>query len=352
MYLSELAQNLTPYTAGEQPKEQLYIKLNTNENPYPPSPKALNAIEAASKKLPLYPDMNATALCEAIAAVNDVKPENVFCSNGSDETLAFAFAAFFAGKSLIAPDITYSFYPTYAKLFNIQYETVPLNADFSVDVPGLQKGAPIVLANPNAPTGRLLEESGIEALLKHANENGQVLLVDEAYAAFSKETTLPLLKKYDNLLIIRTFSKSHSLAGLRVGYALGSKALIDGMNRVKDSFNSYPLDCIAQAVATQAISDVPYTSEITKKIIATRDYFSKGLETLGLEFIPSQTNFVFVKADETDAAWVKDGLKEKGVLVRHFKGERIAPYLRISIGTQADMETTLSALSLVLKKGS
>jgi len=350
MYLSDLAKGLMPYTAGEQPKDQTYIKLNTNENPYPPSPKALEAAKEAMNRLPLYPDMNATALCDAIAKVNGVKPENVFCANGSDEVLAFAFAAFFAGRTLIAPDITYSFYPTYAKLFNVDYKTVPLKADFSVDIEKMQQAAAIVLTNPNAPTGRLLETGGVEALLKHTRENGRVMLVDEAYVAFANETALPFLKDYDNLLIVRTLSKSHGLAGLRVGYAIGSKELIDGLNRVKDSFNSYPLDCLAQAIAKEAVLDTAYTAETTRKVIAAREFFVSGLKKPGIETIPSHANFVFVKADQTDAAWVKDGLKRRGVLVRHFNGERTAPYLRISIGTKEDMETALNALALVFKE--
>ncbi len=351
MYLSPLAQNLTPYTAGEQPKDQRYIKLNTNENPYPPSPRALAAIMDAAQNLRLYPDMNSTALSKAIAKVNGVQEENVFCANGSDEALALAFAAFFAGKKLISPDITYSFYPTYSKLFGVDYQTIPLKSDFSVDTAAMHKGAAIALANPNAPTGKLLETAEVEALLKHTWEHGQIMLVDEAYAAFAQSNALPLLPLYDNLLIVRTFSKSHGLAGMRVGYAIGSKELIGALNRVKDSFNSYPLDWLAQAAAREAVLDEEYTLETTKKIIAAREHFSEGCKKLGLDIVPSSTNFVFVKADEENAAWVKDGLKSRGILVRHFSAPRIAPYLRVSIGTLADMEKTLDVLSLVLKEG-
>lgn len=351
MYLSELARNLSPYIAGEQKPGQRFIKLNTNENPYPPSPRALCAIEEAKETLRLYPDADALGLSQAIARVNGVQTENVFCANGSDEALAFAFAAFFAGKTLVAPDVTYSFYPTYAKLFDINYVTVPLGSDFAVDVRGLMRGASIVLSNPNAPTGRLLELGGVRTLAAHCHQSGCVLLVDEAYAAFAKENALALLKEFDNLLIVRTFSKSHSLAGMRVGYALGSEALIQGLRRVKDSFNSYPLDSLAQAVAREAILDTAYTAEITQKVIEARAFAKMEMEKLGLTVIPSDTNFLFVKADEKNAAWVKERLMEQGILVRHFEKERIAPYLRISIGTLDDMKKTVQTLAFVLEKG-
>lgn len=341
---------LTPYIPGEQPQDKQYIKLNTNENPYPPSPSALKAIDSVKEKLRLYPDMNATCLRNAIARVNNVDKENVFCGNGSDEVLAFAFAAFFSEKKLIAPDITYSFYPTYAKLFSVDYQTIPVKEDFSIDFQAMMKGQNIILANPNAPTGHELSFDAVEQLARHTKSHGNVLLIDEAYVAFAKQSAVSLLNLYDNILIVRTLSKSHGLAGLRVGYALGSTKLIDGLRRVKDSFNSYPLDAIAQAVACAAIEDITYTTNVTQKVIEAREYTKKSLEEEGIYAVPSSTNFLFVKADQENAAWVKEALMQNGILVRHFDRPRIAPYLRISIGTLPEMKETVKLLTLVLKE--
>lgn len=343
-YLSNLAANLTPYTAGEQPRNRKYIKLNTNENPYPPSPKVKAAIDAAYHRLPLYPDMEATLLSQAIGHVTNLPEDWVFCGNGSDEVLAFAFAAFFAGKKLYAPDITYSFYPVYAQLFQVAYHTIPLLADFSVDVQGLCQDGPIALANPNAPTGRLLPLEEVRKLALHGKAIGEVVLIDEAYTAFAPENALPLLAEFDNLLIVRTFSKSHSLAGLRVGYALGHPRLIAGLNLVKNSFNSYPLDCLAQAAATAAITDTAYNKTVAEQIVSARDWTYQALQEAGFSIVPSAANFLFVKADNENAAPYQQQLKEHGILVRHFSAPRIAPYLRISIGTQGQMEEVVKAL--------
>lgn len=349
-YESELALRLVPYTAGEQPKGMArLIKLNTNENPYPPSPKVEEALAGKCADLRLYPDMEATALREAIAKVNGVQPENVFCGNGSDEVLAFAFAAFYAGKRLLAPDITYSFYPVYSQLFQVDYATVPLKADFSVDVEGLMQGCPIALANPNAPTGILLPLSEVERLAAHCRDNGHVLLVDEAYAAFAPENALPLLAKYDNILIVRTFSKSHALAGMRVGYAIGSKRLMDAMRRVRDSFNSYPTDRLAQAAAEAAILDVDYTAATVKLVIEARDKCRARLTEAGIEVLPSCTNFLFVKADPDDASRVQQALRAEGILVRHFSSPKLKPWLRVTIGTTDDMEIVTDAMIRVIR---
>ena len=348
-YLSALASSLTPYQAGEQPKDRKYIKLNTNENPYPPSSKAIAAMEAAANSLQLYPDMDCATLCQAAAKLNGVAPEQVFSGNGSDEVLAFAFAAFFAGKRLLAPDITYSFYPVYAKLFGARYETVPLKDDFSVDVQGLLQNAPVVIANPNAPTGMMLPVSALAEMAAYLKEREEILLIDEAYEAFASENAVSLLQRFDNVLIVRTLSKSHSLAGLRVGYAMGHPQLIEGMNRVKDCFNSYSLDRLAQAVATAALEDKEYYAKINQKIAATRDWTRGALVQAGIEVLPSQTNFLFVKAHETNAQEILKQLKERRILVRHFNKPRIAPFLRISIGTQEDMETVVKELKIILK---
>ena len=344
-YESELALRLTPYTAGEQPKDRRFIKLNTNENPYPPSPRVAEAIAGLADSLRLYPDTEATALMEAIAEVNGVAPTQVFCGNGSDEVLAFAFAAFFAGRRVVAPDITYSFYPVYANLFGADYGTVALKEDFSIDVTGLQQGCPIALANPNAPTGRFLPTPEIRRLAEHARAHGAVLLVDEAYAAFAPETAAPLLREFDNLLIVRTLSKSHALAGLRVGYALGSERLMDALRRVRDSFNSYPLDALAQAAARAAVLDTAYTEGRTAQVVATRDRCYRRLVEAGVEVIPSATNFLFVRGDAADAAPVQQALREEGILVRHFaSSDRLRPWLRVTVGTGEDMETVTEAL--------
>lgn len=343
-YASELAQRLTPYTAGEQPKGRAFIKLNTNENPYPPSPRIRAAIAQAAEELRLYPDMEATRLRQAIARVNGLRDEQVFCGNGSDEVLAFAFAAFFAGKALLAPDVTYSFYPVYANLFGVEYRAVPLRADFTVDVDGLCQGCPVALANPNAPTGRLLPLSEVRRLAEHTHSAGQVLLVDEAYAAFAPENALPLLRDFDNVLIVRTFSKSHALAGLRVGYALGAPVLIDTLRRIRDSFNSYPLDRLAQAAAEAAVLDTDYTDQAVRLVVAAREKCRRRLTDAGLTVLPSAANFLFIKADERDAAPVQQALRDEGILVRHFSGPRLSPWLRVTVGTAEDMDTVTEAL--------
>ncbi|MBQ8556571.1 MAG: histidinol-phosphate transaminase [Clostridia bacterium] len=337
-YESDLALRLTPYVAGEQPKNVKLIKINTNENPYPPSPRVAEAIAAvAQDSLRLYPDMEASALCEAIARVNGVAPECVFCGNGSDEVLAFAFAAFFSGKKLVAPDVTYSFYPVYSDLFGVDYQTVPLKADFTVDVEGLMQGCPIALANPNAPTGILLAQGEVRKLAAHAKAHDAVLLVDEAYAAFASETAVRLLEEYDNVLITRTFSKSHALAGMRIGYVIGSPRLIAAMRRIRDSFNSYPLDRLAQAAGKAAILDTAYTEDRVHQICRDRDACRDRLKDAGITVLPSATNFLFVKADAEDAAPVQLALRQEGILVRHFKAPRLKPWLRVTVGTTEDM---------------
>ena len=344
-YESDLALRLTPYVAGEQPKNVKLIKLNTNENPYPPSPKVAQAIAAIpAEALRLYPDMDASALCAAIARVNGVSTDMVFCGNGSDEVLAFAFAAFFVGKKLLAPDVTYSFYPVYANLFGVDYRTVPLKADFTVDVDGLMQGCPVALANPNAPTGILLESAEVRLLACHTRDNGAVLLVDEAYAAFAPENALPLLNDFDNVLIVRTFSKSHALAGMRIGYAIGHPRLIAALKRIRDSFNSYPLDRLAQAAGEAAILDMAYTAETVRLVCQARDKCFDALTAAGIPVLRSATNFLFVRADPVDAAPVQQKLREAGILLRHFKADRLQAWLRVTVGTTEDMEIVTEKL--------
>lgn len=343
-YESDLALRLTPYVAGEQPKERQLIKLNTNENPYPPSPRVAEALSGLADTLRLYPDMESTALREAIAQVNGIDPACVFCGNGSDEVLAFAFAAFFAGKRVVSADVTYSFYPVYAGLFGADYQTVPLQEDFTVDVDGLMQRCPVALANPNAPTGIMLPMAEVRRLAEHTRAHDAVLLVDEAYAAFAPDNALPLLQEFDNVLIVRTFSKSHGLAGLRVGYALGSPRLINALRRVRDSFNSYPVDRLAQAAARAAVLDAAYTAEAVGKVVAARDMCRTRLTAAGIPVLPSATNFLFVRADAEDAGPIQRALRAEGILVRHFTAPRLKPWLRVTIGTMEDMEKVTDAL--------
>lgn len=345
MYESELALRLTPYVAGEQPKNRKFIKLNTNENPYPPSPRVaevLRSFDAAS--LRLYPDMDATALREAISAVEGIPADWVFCGNGSDEVLAFAFAAFFAGKTVAIPAVTYSFYPVYANLYGAKVASVPMKPDFSVDVDGLRLACPIALANPNASTGIALPLDVLRNLAAYTRDCGEVLLIDEAYAAFAEEVAVPLLREFDNVIITRTFSKSHALAGMRVGYALGHPRLMAAMKRIRDSFNSYPVDRLAQAAAREAELDTAYTARIVATICHDRDICRQALADAGIPVLKSRTNFLFVKASENDAAPIQQLLRDDGILVRHFSTPHLQSYLRVTIGTTEDMRIVTERL--------
>ena len=351
-YESELARRLTPYTAGEQPRNRKFIKLNTNENPYPPSPRVVEALRMYdADALRLYPDMDATALCEAIGEAEKLPADWVFCGNGSDDVLAFAFAAFFAGKSVAIPAVTYSFYPVYAGLFGASPVSVPMKADFSVDDEALMQCLPIVLANPNAPTGMALSVDRLRILAQHTHENGAVLLIDEAYAAFAKETAVSLLSEFDNVLITRTFSKSHALAGMRIGYAMGRPTLIAALKRIRDSFNSYPVDRIAQLVAREAILDTDYAAKTAAAICRDRDECRNALLAAGIPVLESQTNFLFVRADDEDASGVQQRLREEGILVRHFSSPNLRAYLRVTIGTAEDMQTVTRAIIQAVKRG-
>lgn len=343
-FLSERAKRLTPYTAGEQPKDARYIKLNTNENPYPPTPELSGAIREAAAGLPLYPDPDASALRAAIAKAENIGPDCVFCGNGSDEVLSLTFCAFFdAGLPLLFPDITYSFYPVFAGFYGIPVQTVPLNRDFEIDVADYFRPAGgVIFPNPNAPTGIFLDPGEIRRLLEY--HAGKVVAVDEAYIAFGGRSVAGLIRRYPNLLVIRTFSKSHSLAGLRVGYALGQPHLVAGLNRVKNSFNSYPVDRIAAAAAAAAVSDAAYYAGIDGKIAETRGRFSRGLEKLGFTVLPSKANFVFASHPRVPGATLFAKLRENGILVRWFNQPRIRNFLRISIGTDENMEHVLNVL--------
>ena len=348
-FWSPIVHKLTPYVPGEQPKVSNLIKLNTNENPYGPSEKVLDALRhEASDSLRLYPDPNATELKSAIAEYYGVDVEQVFVGNGSDEVLAHTFMGLLSnGKPLVYPDITYSFYPVYCGLYEIEPQTIPLGAQFEIkleDYP-LENGG-IIFPNPNAPTGRLLPLSDIEALLKRNTET--VVVVDEAYIDFGGESAVALVDRYPNLLVIQTFSKSRSLAGLRVGFAIGQKDLIEGLERVKNSFNSYPLDRFAIRGATEAMKDDEYFQKCCQKTIETRDWLSLELERLGFEVLPSAANFVFAKHQEKDAGELASGLREQSIIVRHFKQERIKDFLRISIGTREECEALITGLKKLI----
>lgn len=343
---SPLVERLSPYVPGEQPQDQQYIKLNTNENPYPPSPRVKEALQSMdTDKLRLYSDPEAKKLRTALAEQYEVDVQNVFVGNGSDEVLAFSFMAFFSGKSLVQyPKVSYSFYPVYCNLFEINAETVPLSADFSVELTDYSSDAGgIIFPNPNAPTGKATELADIEALLKRNPET--VVIVDEAYIDFGGDSALPLTKTYPNLLVIHTFSKSRSLAGMRIGYAIGDAQLIEALVRVKDSFNSYPLDQLAQITGTAAVKDDAYLKLICGKIIASRELTIEGLLALGFHVLPSQANFVFVEHKQFAAEKLYLALKQRGILVRHFNKPGIDNFLRISIGTDEEMNQLLAMMS-------
>ncbi|HEX5355053.1 MAG TPA: histidinol-phosphate transaminase [Aquabacterium sp.] len=348
-FWSPLVQQLKPYVAGEQLDLPDLIKLNTNENPYGPAPEVLAAIaQANADSLRLYPDPGAVALRHTIAAHHGVRAEQVFVGNGSDEVLAHAFAAFFRqGLPLLMPDVSYSFYPVYAQLYGIPVETVPVNADFSIDVqayarPGGDVGG-VVIANPNAPTGMALPLEQIERLLNLWPD--RVVLIDEAYVDFGGESAVSLLARHPNLLVVQTLSKSRGLAGLRVGYAIGSPALIEGLSRIKGCFNSYPLDRLAQAGAQASFEADVYFRTTCERVMQSRVHLTEGLRALGFEVLPSSANFVFARHPLRDAAELAQALKSQAILVRHFKLPRIDQFLRITVGTGAQCHRLLDVLA-------
>lgn len=351
-YWSQTVKSIKPYVPGEQPKDRKYIKLNTNENPYPPSPRAIEAIKnAASDTLRLYPDPSGNDLRETIAGTFGLKRDNVFIGNGSDELLAFCFPAFFEpeGKPVLFAEITYSFYPVYAEFFHIPCRLILVDGEFNVPVEGyFQKNGGIIIANPNAPTGLGFPLADIEKILQQ-NEKSVVIL-DEAYVDFGGQSAVRLINDYPNLLVIRTLSKSYSLAGLRVGYALGNEDLIEGIIRVKDSINSYTVDRLAQAGAREAIKDDAYFQETRSKIIKTRERVSARLKDLGFHVIPSQANFVFVASPECPGRVLFQQLREKGILVRYFDKPKIDNFIRVTIGIDEEMDRFLTAVAVICEK--
>lgn len=344
-FWSQVVRELEPYVPGEQPQIDGLIKLNTNESPYPPSPKVIELMtHDAIDRLRLYPDPNSKKLKTTIASYYGVNAEQVFIGNGSDEVLGLLFMAFFQQeKPLLFPDISYSFYPVYCKLFGITAQTIPLRDDYTIDFadyPAANGG--IIFPNPNAPTaiGKPLAE--IEALLQKNTES--VVVVDEAYVDFGAETAIALVDKYPNLLVVQTLSKSRSLAGMRVGFAVGNRELIDALDRVKNSFNSYPLDRLAEAATVVAFEDDAYFKQCRDKIIATREWTITELEKLGFNILPSQANFVFAEPVGKNAADVAQYLRDHKILVRYFNKPRINQFLRITIGTDEQMQLMINAL--------
>ncbi|MEN9478697.1 MAG: hypothetical protein RLZZ298_92 [Pseudomonadota bacterium] len=352
-FWSQVVRDLTPYIPGEQPKIANLIKLNTNENPFPPSPKVLAAIQAElgsdAGRLRLYPDPNADLLKTAIAKHYTVTTQQIFVGNGSDEVLAHVFMALLKHDlPILFPDITYSFYPVYCGLYGVEYETVPLADDFSIN-PANYCGRPnggIIFPNPNAPTGCLLTLAAIEQILQ-ANPDS-VVVVDEAYVDFGGETAISLVNRYDNLLVVHTLSKSRSLAGMRVGFAVGHPSLIEALERVKNSFNSYPLDRLAIVGAVAAIEDEAYFAQCCSAVIATRDNLTAKLQSLGFDVLPSAANFIFACHPQHDAAELAKALREKNIIVRHFKLPRIDQFLRITVGTDAECNALTETLQDIL----
>ncbi|CDZ94319.1 histidinol-phosphate transaminase [Pseudomonas saudiphocaensis] len=348
-FWSPFVKTLVPYVPGEQPKLSKLVKLNTNENPYGPSPKALAAMQAEiGDTLRLYPDPNGERLKQAVAEYYGVQPAQVFVGNGSDEVLAHAFHGLFQhGKPLLFPDVTYSFYPVYCGLYGIDYEAIALDDEFQIDVADYSRpNGGIIFPNPNAPTGRVLALAAIERLLQ-ANPDS-VVLVDEAYIDFGGETAIALVDRYPNLLVTQTLSKSRSLAGLRVGLAVGHPDLIEALERIKNSFNSYPLDRIAIAGAAAAFEDREYFEQTCRQVIASRDSVTEALTALGFAVLPSAANFIFACHPAHDAAALAAALREDGVIVRHFKLPRIDQYLRITIGTTEHNQALLDSLAKIL----
>ncbi len=337
-YWSEVTKSIEPYVCGEQPKDKKYVKLNTNENPYPPSPKVLEAIKnAANGDLRLYPDPNCDKLSETIAEYYGLDRKQVFIGNGSDEVLALSFLAFFnPGETIIFPDISYSFYPVYADLYKINYKLAKLKENFSIAVDDfLTENGGVVIPNPNAPTGRCLDIASIKKILAY-NIN-KVVIIDEAYIDFGGDSVVSLIKEYPNLLVIQTLSKSRSLAGIRVGFALGQEELIDGLNRIKNSFNSYTIDRVAAIDEVEAIKDEEYFEECVSKIIKTREEVVEKLTLLDFNVVPSKANFIFAAHATYHASELFTKLREKGVLVRYFNKDRINNYLRITMGSDEEM---------------
>ena len=341
--------NLEAYTPGEQPRDMQYIKLNTNESPYPPAPEVVAAVTAEQVELlRLYSDPTGKTLKQKLADLYGVEPENVFLSNGSDEVLNFAFMAF-GGNGILFPDISYGFYKVYGDLYGGNYAQIPLKEDFSIDYRDYcGKGKMIAIANPNAPTGLSLPVREIEEILKTNPDS--LVLIDEAYVDFGGETSLGLLKKYDNLLVVRTFSKSRCLAGGRLGYAFASPAIIEDLEKIKYSTNPYNINRLTLLLGAATVDAESYYREKCAAIMATRERTAEALAALGFTVLPSKTNFLFVRSDKIGGRALYEKLKDRGILVRHFGNPRIADYIRLTIGTDAQMDACLAAIRAILEE--
>lgn len=347
-FLSEKYKTLVPYTPGEQPRDTQYVKLNTNESPFPPSARVVAAAEDEAKRLNLYSDPECTRLKSAAAALYGVSPQNVLPVNGSDEILYFAFLAFGDAKNAFAfADISYGFYPVYARFCEVPSREIPLKDDLSLDYTDyLGLSEHVLIANPNAPTGSCLPLWQIEEIVK--SNPDRVVIIDEAYIDFGGESCVPLTKKYDNLLVVQTFSKSRSLAGARLGFGIGSESLMRDLNTVKYSINPYNVNRMTQAAGVAAMEDNAYYLENAKTIMAVRKETVEQLKALGFTVLPSSANFVFAKSAKLDGETLYRELKSRGVLVRHFTKERIKDYCRITIGTREQMQVLLSAIQTIL----
>ena len=347
-FLIDRYQRMEVYTPGEQPQDKSYVKLNTNESPYPPAPAVLEAVAAAVSRLQLYSDAQCAGLRDAIAGLYGFRRENVYVSNGSDDILSFAFMAFGGGRKAYFPDISYGFYKVYGDLYGVDYTQIPLKSDFSIDPKDYYgRDGMVVIANPNAPTGLALGAEAIEGIVR-ANPD-QVVVVDEAYVDFGAESVAPLTEKYENLLVVQTFSKSRSMAGARLGFAIAGTKLIEDLNRIKYSTNPYNVNSMTLAAGEAAIRENDFYMANCRRIIETRERTTARLRALGFEVLPSCANFIFARSPRIGGEKLYRSLKARGVLVRHFSAPRIADYTRISIGTPEQMDTLLAAIKEILE---
>lgn len=350
-YLREPFRSMEAYVPGEQPQDMAYIKLNTNESPFPPAPGVVAAMtDEAVERLRLYSDPTGKVLKGKLAQLYGVEPENIFLSNGSDEILNFAFLSFAGKQGVRFPDITYGFYPVFADLYEIPYEQIPLGEDFSLNYRDYVGGDKLtVIANPNAPTGMTIPVSQIEELLIANPDN--VMIVDEAYVDFGGESCYPLIRKYDNLLVVRTYSKSRCMAGARLGYAIGPAGLIADLEKIKFSTNPYNVNSLTLMLGAATVDEESYYMAKCSEIIVTRDWATEQLQAMGFTVLPSKANFLFAGKPGVDGGWLYQQLKSRGILVRHFTNKRICDYNRITIGTRGQMEVLIDTIRDILAGG-
>ena len=350
-YTSKKLASLVPYTPGEQPRERTYIKLNTNESPFPPSEKALTAAAEAAERLHLYSDPTCRVLTDKLAELYGVDPAEVICTNGSDEVLDFAFQAFCDGDTpAVFADITYGFYPVFAARNGIPYEVIPLKDDFTIDIKDyFGVGKTIFIANPNAPTGIALTRDEVEQILIHNPDN--VVVIDEAYVDFGAESCVPLIRKYDNLLVTMTFSKSRSMAGARLGFGIGSRALISDLHTIRYSTNPYNVNSMTMAAGVGTLCDEAYARANCQAVMDNRSWTVAELKIRGFEMTDSKTNFIFAKHPDMDGGRLYLALKENGILVRHFTSPRISDYNRITVGSLEQMQALIRTIDIIMKEG-